>query len=360
MSDAKIDEKIASLIFLFVLIMGSFFSYEIGISSFELSTGIVMIATPLLVGLGLYILIGQFLAVTTLSPGFPKLSRVFSKRNSPVTRNEVLSILGFVCGLILSNIVWYVLGSFGAELGYRFIMTLVAFAAGLAGVPFSYLYISYELHVRKKQKETPSLTSLDLQSSGLTEFSFHDVQNLDRLNRINLCINELSTIDLSPLEGSSRLVELILHSNRLEIIDLSPLASCPNLEYLDLAANNLKTIDLTPLASCVNLTALNLGGNPTSEIGLSPLSECSDLKILTIDDMKLTEVNLHPLSSCRDLEFLKLNDNDLEFVDVTPLFECEKLDLLEIDRIKLTTTLNREVEDWPEGVRKHSKRINLF
>jgi Leucine-rich repeat (LRR) protein len=100
-----------------------------------------------------------------------------------------------------------------------------------------------------------------------------------------------------------------------------------------------------------------LGGNKTGKIDLSPLSECRDLKILNIDDMKLTDVDLSPLSGCRELEFLKLNDNELNSVDITPLFECDKLNLLEIDRITLTTTLNREIEDWPKGVRKHRKKF---
>ncbi|MHA2024662.1 MAG: leucine-rich repeat domain-containing protein [Candidatus Thorarchaeota archaeon] len=271
--------------------------------------------------------------------------------------NEKMGILGFVSGLAISLVAWHTIGLYEVTLAGRIMGTVFAFGMGLGGVPLAILYLEYEFSDKTSKQVKPGSKILDLESSRLHEFSFKDVQNLDRFQRISLGINELKTIDLSPLAGSTNLTELILYMNRLESIDLSPLAFCPNLVYLDLADNNLGTIDLTPLSSCTKLNALNLGGNLTSEIDLSPLSECRDLKILTIDCMKLTDVDLSPLSGCRELEFLKLNDNELDSIDITPLFECDKLDLLEIDRITLTTTLNREIEDWPKGVRKHKRRI---
>lgn len=274
-----------------------------------------------------------------------------------MTYNEKMGIVGFVSGLASSLFVWHILPLYGVEFSQRLMGTVVGFVTGFVGVPFAILYLEYEFSSKKSKQVTPRSKTLDMESSHLHEFSFKDVQNLDRFQRISLGINELKAIDLSPLAGSTNLTELILYMNRLETIDLSPLASCPNLEYLDLADNDLGTIDLIPLSSCTKLNALNLGGNMTSEIDLSPLSECRDLKILTIDCMKLTDVDLSPLSGCRELEFLKLNDNELDSVEVSPLFECDKLDLLEIDGIDLTTTLNREIEDWPKGVRKHRRRI---
>jgi Leucine-rich repeat (LRR) protein len=274
-----------------------------------------------------------------------------------MTYNEKMGILGFVSGLVFSLAGWHILGLYEVVLAERIMGTVVAFCMGLAGVPFAIIYLEYEFSGKKSKQVTPGSKILDLESSRLHEFSFKEVQNLDRIQRISLGINELKTIDLSPLAGSTNLTELILYMNHLETIDLSPLTSCPNLEYLELSDNNLENIDLTPLASCRKLNALNVGGNKTGRIDLSPLSECRDLKILNIDDMKLTDVDLSPLSGCRELEFLKLNDNELESIDITPLFECDKLDLLEIDRITLTTTLNREIEDWPKGVRKHKKRF---
>lgn len=270
---------------------------------------------------------------------------------------ERLPIFAFVSGLAISLGTWIFTGLIEYEWIRRVTLTAFAFIGSSFGVWYLTLDMSIRYYKEIRAQETRKLKTLDLESSGLSEFSFAGMSSVGKLQRINLGINELKTIDLSPLTGSTRLVELILYFNRLETIDLSPLTSCPNLEYLDLASNNLETIDLTPLSSCVKLSALNLGGNETSTIDLSPLSECKDLKILTIDCMKLKEVNLEPLEGCRKLEFLKLNDNEIESLDITPLFECGSLTDFEIDKVELTTTLNREIEDWPIGVRKHRKRF---
>ncbi len=105
------------------------------------------------------------------------------------------------------------------------------------------------------------------------------------------------------------------------------------------------------------MTAINLGGNATGQIDLKPLELLKNLEILTIDDMKLTEVDLSPLENCSKLKFLKLNDNEMESLEITPLFNCKQLTEFEIDRIELTTTLDREIDGWAKGVRKHKKRF---
>lgn len=203
----------------------------------------------------------------------------------------------------------------------------------------------------------PGQTALEAEYHWLTEINLREINNLQQFTRINVGLNQLKTIDLSPLAGSTSLKELILYMNHLESIDLSPLASCPNLEYLDLTDNDIESIDLSPLTSCTKLNALNIGMNKTTEIDLSPLSECRDLKILTIDGMGLREVELSPLKNCTKLEFLKLDDNELISLDVTPLFGCKSLTDFPIDKIELTTTLSLVFEDWPIGVRKHAKRF---
>ena len=273
---------------------------------------------------------------------------------------ERLNILSFLIGLTVSLGVWIFSGLNEVDWETRVRFLYFTFIGSGLGFWIWTLPISTRYIKEKAKEKARKLKTLDLESSRLSEFIFEDIPDLDQLQRISLGINELRTLDLTPLAGSTNLVELILYYNRLETIDLSPLASCPNLEYLDLAINNLETIDLTPLRSCIKLTAVNLGGNETSAIDLSPLSECRDLEILTIDGMKLREVDLSPLENCSKLKFLKLNDNEMSSVDITPLFECKQLIDFEIDRIDLITNLNREIEDWPEGVRKYKRFFKAF
>lgn len=281
-------------------------------------------------------------------------------------RDQIV-ILGLISGSIISFLTWTILGFLGTPFLDRLFLTAISFIGGSPAMMLLVGYLAYEYHLFKdkqntsaKKKEltaTRGRTVLEAEHQRLTEFHLEDIPNLHKLTRINLGLNELKTIDLSPLAGSAKLKELILYMNHLETINLTPLASCPNLEYLDLTDNDLESIDLTPLASCTKLEALNIGINKTSEIDLSPLSECRDLKILTIDGMGLREVELSPLKNCTKLEFLKLDDNELISLDVTPLFECKSLTDFPIDKIEFTTTLSQPIEDWPEGVRKHRKRF---
>ncbi len=274
-----------------------------------------------------------------------------------MTYNEKMGILGFVSGLAISLVAWHILGLYEVTFLQRLLGTIFAFGIGLVGVPFSILYLEYEFRGKKSKQVTPGSKILDLESSRLHEFSFKDVQNLDRIQRISLGINELNTIDLSPLAGNTNLKELILYMNELESIDLTPLASCPNLEYLDLTANKLESIDLTPLSSCLKLTGLNIGVNRISQLDLSPISECKDMEVLNIDGMNLREIDLSPLRGFTKLWFLKLDDNEFTSLDITPLFDCVSLTDFQIDNIQLTTTLCRDIEEWPKGVRKHKRKF---
>lgn len=265
---------------------------------------------------------------------------------------ERLSILSFLIGLAASLGTW-ILFEYWTE---RVVLTILAFIGVGFGLWYLTLPISTRYYRKIVEQRDSELKTLNLEGKSLTEFNF-EVPDIIEIQKINLGGNELKAIDLKPLADSSNLTDLILYWNHLESIDLTPLASCPNLEYLDLAENNLRSVNLTPLASCKKLNALNLGGNETSSIDLKPLSKLRKLKILTIDDMHLKEVDLEPLRNCKKLEFLKLNDNELKTLDVTPLFECQELSDFEIDDIELTTTIDRDIETWPSGLRKHRKKF---
>jgi len=280
-------------------------------------------------------------------------------------------IVGFVlfCGTLIAIIMTAHDAAIGAITGVEILSTFIlafVFGASIA-LPVSLcqyrfrgsIYRPVEPKPPKKLTATRNQTVLEAEQHRLTEFNLEEIHNLHELTRINLGLNQIKSIDLSPIAGSTNLKELVLYMNHLETIDLTPLESCPNLEYLDLTDNNLENIDLTPLASCFKLNALNIGINKTSQIDLSPLSECRDLKILTIDGMNLKEIDLSPLSDCIKLEFLKVEDEELKSIDITPLFGCRALTNFAIGRMELTTTLNRVIGDWPKGIQKHRRKIRI-
>lgn len=64
-----------------------------------------------------------------------------------MTEVKALALIGFVCGFALSLLAWNIMGSRGADLGYRLIVTLVAFAAGSTGVILFLFFIPDEQSV---------------------------------------------------------------------------------------------------------------------------------------------------------------------------------------------------------------------
>ena len=287
------------------------------------------------------------------------MSRLYTPKGFVVT----VVVGSFLCGILMTAIASRHDALAATEALSVFVSSFAIAALFLVPVFFINYIIQRALwgpSKPKPPKELPTTrgqTVLEAEYHRLSEVHLDEIHNLHEYTRINLGLNELRTIDLSPLAGSTSLKELILYMNQLESIDLTPLTSCPNLEYLDLTCNNLEMIDLTPLSSCLKLTGLNIGANRTSQLNLSPISECRDMEVLNIDGMNLREIDLSPLKGFTKLWFLKLDDNEFTSLDITPLFECELLTEFNIDRIELTTTLMRDVDEWPKGIRKHKKKF---
>lgn len=81
------------------------------------------------------------------------------------------------------------------------------------------------------------------------------------LEVVHLSINQLTSIDLSPLSTCGKLEALAIPMNSLSSIDVSPLSGCENLYGLDFSWNNLTSIDLSPIVSCSNMYSFDLAGN---------------------------------------------------------------------------------------------------
>ena len=66
-----------------------------------------------------------------------------------ITEVRALALIGFVCGIALSLFAWNVMESRGLDLGYRLIMTLVAFIAGSIGVILFLIFLPDELSAER-------------------------------------------------------------------------------------------------------------------------------------------------------------------------------------------------------------------
>lgn len=247
-----------------------------------------------------------------------------------------------------------------------------------------------------------------LRKKNLTRIDLSPLSQCNNLRELDLIFNRLESIDLSPLAYCSNLEILRLDENELTEIDLTPLTSLSNLKGLTIQLNNLQSISLEPLRSCTNLEVLFLGGNHLKKIDLSPLSNCKELLKIGFDTLstnpdltplenctklesfsiegdRFKKIDLEPLKHCQNLEFIGIMANLIEELDLSPLESCKKLREIEFNNesplsmnvtglfsipefsklgwIDVTTRLWADQippeDDWPKGLRKYRKRIDL-
>ena len=79
--------------------------------------------------------------------------------------------------------------------------------------------------------------------------------------RISFDIEQLVSIDLTPLARCLSLQELILRRTWLTSLDLTPLAECKELLTLDFGLNQFTSLNLTPLKGCKKLQKICLRWN---------------------------------------------------------------------------------------------------
>ncbi|MFW9767255.1 MAG: leucine-rich repeat domain-containing protein [Candidatus Thorarchaeota archaeon] len=126
-------------------------------------------------------------------------------------------------------------------------------------------------------------------TSGLEKSMRYDTDE----TRINLDVRDIAEIDLLPIIWCENLESISIRSNNLTEIDLSPLEKVGrNVKAVRLSHNRIQEIDLEPLSSCPNLEEFSITENRLKRIDLSPLFQCPYLKELNIDDDVSLTANL--------------------------------------------------------------------
>lgn len=78
---------------------------------------------------------------------------------------------------------------------------------------------------------------------------------------MDLSNQDITKIDLAPIEGWSNLKYIYLQNNELKDVDLDPLCSLSSLMVLDLERNNFADLNITPLFFCKSLTRFSIDQN---------------------------------------------------------------------------------------------------
>ena len=138
------------------------------------------------------------------------------------------------------------------------------------------------------------------------------IEKLTSLTSLDLCWNNLSSIDLSK---NTSLTKLYLYQNNLSSIDLSKNTSLTN---LDLDHNKISNIDLN---KNIALTSLCLSFNSLSSIDLS---KNTFLTTLYLDHNKISNIDLNKNTALTDLDS---GNNKISNIDLNKNTSLTKLDL---------------------------------
>ncbi len=165
-----------------------------------------------------------------------------------------------------------------------------------------------------------AITSLDLQSKGITSLKTGDFDGLISLKWLSFRFNNLT--DISPLANLTQLTNLSLY--HINIMDISPLENLTELQSLDLANN--KIVDISALDDLTKLTFLKLNRNRISDISaLDDLTKLSHLNLS--NNNKISDISA--LDDMTALTFLEIANNNIS--DISPLTNMTALTSLSLD-----------------------------
>ncbi len=180
----------------------------------------------------------------------------------------------------------------------------------------------------------PALEQLSLYDNMLEVVDLTPLQICKHLNVLSLNGNNFGDflVDLTPLEACPSLEYLNLAGD-ITLASAEPnlsrikLARIPNLKTLDLGMNSLDTIDLSPLSSCPKLDTLDLSWNDLNLIEFNQIQTCKNLRSLNLSHNHL-QVFL-PEAFFPSLKNLNLGFNKIDAwtADIGILIQIECLDL---------------------------------
>ncbi|KAG5226020.1 receptor protein [Salix suchowensis] len=163
---------------------------------------------------------------------------------------------------------------------------------------------------------------------------FERLSRLDKLESLNLGLNNFNNSILSSLKGLSSLKHLSLDGNQLKgSIDTKGLCELKQLQELDISHN-----DLNGLPSCLtnltNLQVLDISSNEfTGNISLSPIGSLTSIRDLKLSDNRFRiPISLGPFFNLSNLKNLNGDNNEIyESTELEhnliPRFQLQRLSL---------------------------------
>ncbi|XP_072542492.1 uncharacterized protein [Salminus brasiliensis] len=157
-------------------------------------------------------------------------------------------------------------------------------------------------------KSLEILLSEEVLIKSLAKNSFKGLQRLQRLNLSGNMLSSFSDRIFSPL---SSLTELVLDGNLLTELREPDLKDLGNLKVLSLSHNRLSRIHPSAFKGLRKLEVLKLKGNHISEIKKATFQYCRELRDIDLSDNAISALDDFTFSGLSRLRSLRLNNNRL-------------------------------------------------
>ncbi len=163
-----------------------------------------------------------------------------------------------------------------------------------------------------------NITQVFAQGNEISDFT--PMQNLTKLEKINIEKQQASSVKLMDLSKLTHLTYIAIGYNHYTNFDINQLKSLSNLKTAYL--QELGITDLSFLASIKQLNVLSLKGNGISDISL--LSQMTNLTSLYLEYNNIIDVT--PIKNLTNLKVLNLHSNQINNIDtLSKLTQLEKL-----------------------------------
>ncbi|KAI6169980.1 hypothetical protein M3Y97_01167600 [Aphelenchoides bicaudatus] len=173
------------------------------------------------------------------------------------------------------------------------------------------------------------LIDLRLSNNSLTTMPF--LQNLRKLETLNVNKNLLDTIPEGSFNGLEQLSQVRLKSNKICKLPSKALNEIKgSLELLDLSQNCLEAVPAQNLRSAIFLKHLDLSGNRIVNLKDLELMNLPALKEIRLSENKISQISMRAFVNVPMLTHLYLKHNELTTVDSTMLQNFKHLNVIDL------------------------------
>jgi len=149
----------------------------------------------------------------------------------------------------------------------------------------------------RKLLQLPSLRSLDLSLTRITDQGMQELKNAAGIVDLNLYFAEYVTDEgLAAIKDWKKLKRLNLHGTKISDTTLEHISGIATLESINVGSAMITDVGMERLVSLPNLKELTMGGNELGDAGLQALRQIPGLTYLDLSGRQGTDSNVWTVS----------------------------------------------------------------